>query len=499
MIVLTALVGAVLVVIAYIKLRYYTLGPHPGTPPELLFGSLRQSGIFTGTSLPTALLRTARQYGDVFEYFMGSMRVLYLAHPKYVQHIAEHRDIYDSSRRANSPFKILFPNGIINLAGAQHRTHVRIIYPLLKRGNVTPFVPHMLDCVDITIARWRDRAHNGTVRACTTLVADFAELSLRIGTAVVFNDVSDVGTDTLIAQLSVLLRYFNSVVLAPVPAELSRCVLHCIPEYRRAAAYLSGYIRDIYNNTEYTRAAESSTGRGRPIIYNLINEVRHGTITESEMADELKMLLFGSYETTSTTLSWFAVYTAQHPRVQAKIRRECELHEITRSTVLTPELLNKLRYTEAVIRETLRLAPITPGITREALRDDIIVDIPVRKGDIVGVPFYVMHMDPRFWNTDPTVFTPERFVDYNMDAASADELKYTDGVDAGYNMHTFGAFGSGHRQCAGQQLALLELRAIVCKLMIHMTFSMSGDVSVGERQGITVVPIDFKIDIHLQD
>ncbi|CAF3976426.1 unnamed protein product, partial [Rotaria sp. Silwood1] len=68
-----------------------------------------------------------------------------------------------------------------------------------------------------------------------------------------------------------------------------------------------------------------------------------------------------------------------------------------------------------------------------------------------------MHRDPRNWKLDPTQFIPERF--YGINAP-----------DANHNPFAFGPFGGGHRMCAGQDLARLEMKVIVIRLMQFVTF-----------------------------
>ncbi|CAF5160899.1 unnamed protein product, partial [Rotaria sp. Silwood1] len=67
------------------------------------------------------------------------------------------------------------------------------------------------------------------------------------------------------------------------------------------------------------------------------------------------------------------------------------------------------------------------------------------------------HPDPGNWKLDPTQFIPERF--YGINAP-----------DANHNPFAFGPFGGGHRMCAGQDLARLEMKVIVIRLMQFVTF-----------------------------
>ncbi|CAF4189587.1 unnamed protein product, partial [Rotaria sordida] len=73
----------------------------------------------------------------------------------------------------------------------------------------------------------------------------------------------------------------------------------------------------------------------------------------------------------------------------------------------------------------------------------------------------------RYWSgpIDPDQFYPERF--QNEDNTIRNKAAWI-------------VFGGGHRQCMGQDLPRLELKAICARLMQHVTFSDGGpDVNAG--------------------
>ena len=73
---------------------------------------------------------------------------------------------------------------------------------------------------------------------------------------------------------------------------------------------------------------------------------------------------------------------------------------------------------------------------------------------MVCVSFYNLARDTQYWSLDPELFYPERFLD----------------EDQSYNHYALLPFGVGYRQCAGQDLARFELKVILARLMVHVTF-----------------------------
>ncbi len=100
--------------IFYVKIKYFTYhGPIPGIPPQILFGNFIQIGIlFHGVSLPQALAKLKKQFGDVFQFWLGPSRFIGVNNINDVQHIYNHRHIYDHSDFLFDNFSILFPDGM---------------------------------------------------------------------------------------------------------------------------------------------------------------------------------------------------------------------------------------------------------------------------------------------------------------------------------------------------------------------------------------------------
>ena len=70
--------------------------------------------------------------------------------------------------------------------------------------------------------------------------------------------------------------------------------------------------------------------------------------------------------------------------------------------------LPKLRYTESVFSEALRLYPPAWGIGRRALEDFPVGGFVIPARSVVLMSPYVVHRDPRWW-PNPEAFDPDRF------------------------------------------------------------------------------------------
>ncbi|RWS16345.1 thromboxane A synthase-like protein, partial [Dinothrombium tinctorium] len=152
----------------------------------------------------------------------------------------------------------------------------------------------------------------------------------------------------------------------------------------------------------------------------------------------LLIIILAGYETTANGLTYLIYMLAKHPNIQEKLR-----DEILREG-------HNTQYLEMVWMETLRLyPPVTLFVTREANQDSIVDDYYIEKGTIVQVPVWHIHHRSDIWE-DPFTFDPQRF--------SAEKRKQI-------HPAAYLPFGLGSRVCIGVQMANLEVRTLISKLL----------------------------------
>lgn len=86
---------------------------------------------------------------------------------------------------------------------------------------------------------------------------------------------------------------------------------------------------------------------------------RRSRLNRDEMVAESFIQLFAGTDTTSNTLTWFFYLIAKHPRVESKLIDELKASGLTDvNGVITSEMMDKLPYYEATLKETMRLLPV---------------------------------------------------------------------------------------------------------------------------------------------
>ncbi|KAH9936562.1 cytochrome P450 [Fomitopsis serialis] len=166
------------------------------------------------------------------------------------------------------------------------------------------------------------------------------------------------------------------------------------------------------------------------------------------IADEVLNILIAGRDTTSTTLTFLVYLLSVHPHVLVRLREEI-LSRVGPSRYPDFEDMREMKYTRAVINETMRLFPAVPVNIRSNVRATTLPsNVPG------GKPYYVpansevayfvvaMQRSKDVWGPDADEFDPSRFLDERLQ-------KYVLS-----NPFNFVPFNAGPRICLGQQLAL---------------------------------------------
>ena len=188
-----------------------------------------------------------------------------------------------------------------------------------------------------------------------------------------------------------------------------------------------------------------------PFIDTLISEhlSRPEQFTYLDVRDEAANFMGAGHHTTGWCVTWTTYLLGLHPEIQQRLQQEVDslFEDRDPSQDLTiNELKSKLPYTEAVVKESLRLYPPIPMFGRLTDREVSIAGHRIPAGVTLMVNVLAMHRDPKHWQ-QPEKFIPERFLGQP-------------------DMHPFSfiPFSAGPRNCIGQKLAMLEAKALVAEI-----------------------------------
>ncbi|KAI9729630.1 MAG: hypothetical protein M1818_008477 [Claussenomyces sp. TS43310] len=175
-------------------------------------------------------------------------------------------------------------------------------------------------------------------------------------------------------------------------------------------------------------------------------------ITEKEFVASADTILLGGSETTATLLSGATYYLLQNPRVLDKLVQEI------RSSFSSEEQIdgvgvNKLDYMLACLDETFRLYPPVPGaLPRRTVLEDTLAGEHVPPNTTIAIYQWAMYRSSKYFSR-PLEFIPERWLG--------------DPEFANDNRAVVMPFSNGPRNCIGRNLAYMEMRLVLTRLLFN--------------------------------
>ncbi|CAG8455731.1 11271_t:CDS:2 [Scutellospora calospora] len=173
-------------------------------------------------------------------------------------------------------------------------------------------------------------------------------------------------------------------------------------------------------------------------------------MTEDEIRADLKEIFSVGIDTTSDSFCYIIWHMCKNPLEKDKVLKE--LNEVlgTDPTKSIPyESLDRLKYTEAFVKEVLRLNPVLPFLWKMATNDDTLGGMKWKAGTSVFINVYGTQTHAKNWDK-PEEFIPAR----HLEGTKTDRNAYI-------------PFGGGPRlcKCPGKNFAMATLKLLTALLI----------------------------------
>ena len=188
-------------------------------------------------------------------------------------------------------------------------------------------------------------------------------------------------------------------------------------------------------------------------------------MTDEQLRDEVMTIFLAGHETTANALTWTLYLLSQNPTVESKILDELasiDKHENNADDkTMTFEKVSKLKYTEMVLMESMRLYPPSWAIGRQAIKDYVLDNnYTIPSGSVIIMSQYLMHHDARYFS-NPEHFYPERW-----------SLEFRSSLPR----FSYFPFGGGPRSCIGEPLAWIEGIIILANIIKNWKVTLEEDI-----------------------
>ncbi|PZC83858.1 hypothetical protein B5X24_HaOG200058 [Helicoverpa armigera] len=238
---------------------------------------------------------------------------------------------------------------------------------------------------------------------------------------------------------------------------------------------------EIKENDEIQKANEGSSERTSSTFMESLITISGGDggYTDVEIIEELMVIMVAGNDTSAVGSSFVSLMLSRYPDVQEKVYEELQEVFGDSDRAATFEDLPRLKYLDAVIRETLRLYPPVPVITRKIVEEVTLPSgIKIVPGSGIIVNIWALHRNPRYWGCDAEQFRPERFLDAPPTHPAA-----------------FMPFSHGPRNCVGYQYAMTSMKTVVSSLLRR--YKLLPATAPNEKG--THRPIRLKFDLMMKD
>jgi cytochrome P450 len=207
-----------------------------------------------------------------------------------------------------------------------------------------------------------------------------------------------------------------------------------------------------------------------------------------QTSDTLRGFLFAGHDTTSILLQWAFYELHIHPSIAQNLKEELDSvfglnpHPSAVAKALRePDAgsrLNKLHYTDALVKETLRLHP--PGTTARVAPSASNTTLTLPGGDTLCIDglcvtprAYTIQRHPRIFGESRNDFRPERWL-------GEEGKKIPESA--------FRPYERGPRRCTGSELANLETKIIIACVSRHFEFVKQGlgELDLNEKGEVQV-------------
>jgi cytochrome P450 len=374
--------------------------------------------------------RCAQEYGDFVQLHFGPHPVYFLNHPDLIKEVFVTKASCFMERAEGREvrfFDPLFGNGLATSRGSFWQRQRKLVQPAFQRNHLAQYGDLAVEFTQRAIASWR-------TNPVPDLKAEMARLSREIITAITLGQEnstqSTVVAEVITAAIAEYDRRNQNWLLAllpetvPTPGNL---------RYQQATQQLN---QILYSLIKTRRAAGEDHGDMLSLFLQVRDEDGMG-MSDVEIRDEL-VGICAAHDSLSEFFAWTWWLIAQNPTVEEKLMAEWAFVLNGRSP--NAEDIGKLRYTEAVIKEVLRLYPLAWVTGRVVTQDCELAGYPIKKGENVVMCQWVTHRDRRFFD-QPETFNPDRWI--NSEAKQIPTYAYF-------------PFGGGPRVCIGRGLMMME-------------------------------------------
>ncbi|KAL2763322.1 cytochrome P450 4F12, partial [Daubentonia madagascariensis] len=354
--------------------------------------------------------------------------------------------------------------GLLLSAGDKWSRHRRMLTPAFHFNILKPYVKVFNESVNIMHAKWQHLASEGSARL--DMFEHISLMALDSLQKCIFSFDSNCQEKpseyiATILELSALIEKRSQHILLYMDflyyltADGRRFREACRLVHDFTDAVIQERRRTLRNQgiDDFLKAKAKTKTLDFIDVLLLAKDEDGKELSDENIRAEADTFMFGGHDTTASGLSWVLYNLARHPEYQERCRQEVqELLRDREPKEIEWDDLAQLPFLTMCIKESLRLHPPVPMVTRCCTQDIVLPDGQViPKGVICLINILGTHHNPAVW-PDPEVYDPSRFDPENIKDRSP---------------LAFIPFSAGPRNCIGQTFAMAEMKVVLALTLLR--------------------------------
>jgi cytochrome P450 len=327
--------------------------------------------------------------------------------------------------------------------------------PAFHKKRIEAYRDAMVAITGDELAHWRPGE-------AVDVAEEMHGLTLRIVTKTLFGEdggraARGIGHDMFDA-LSLLLNPLTALLPYDLPG---------LP-YRRFLDLVARYDQAMRTLVARKRASGGDDGDVLSMLLQARDEESGAGLSEEEVVGHVGALFAAGHETTANTLTWTLFLLSQHPEVCAGLLDE--LDQVLGGAAPTVEQLEQLPLLDRVIKESMRVIPVVPGVFRRAAEGGELAGYHVPAHTEIFTSTYFTHHMPELYPE------PERFLPSRWETINPSPFEYS-------------PFSVGPRMCIGATFALFEMKIVLAMLLQRYRLELPAGAKVDRFGLITLSPL----------
>jgi cytochrome P450 len=380
--------------------------------------------------------------------------------PDAIRHVLV--DNWENYTRTPVGLRVLRPmlgQGLLIAEGRAWKHQRRTLAPAFTPRAVSTLVPHMIAATDEAIAK---------LDAVSDAPVDLREAMQRMTLEIAGRTMFSFGMERHGAELRAFVNEYGTRLASPHFLDLLLPLSWPTPRDFARARFRKRWTKFVAQLMAERRAAGKNDNAPLRDLFDLMDAARDPetgqAFTDEQLGDEVATMILAGHETTGTALFWALYLLALDPATQEQVAAEVR----DAGGVLD---IDRLKFTRAVLDETMRLYPPAFLIARAAAGPDKIGDLAIEKGDVILMAPWLLHRHEKLWQ-NPNAFIPMRFM---PPAPAPDRFAYL-------------PFGVGARVCIGAHFALVEATLALAKVIGAFRVTLLDKVPVMPIGVVTTQP-----------